>query len=266
MGMSLGFLRALLVILLFLIQDLGAFNPHTKTRCRVAGKAELSLSREPVEVMSVPRSDRAGVVGGMRDGAARLALAVSLTTILGSKSALAAAPTEDDFITSLATCITSKRVLAPVKEFVTKQSYDSGRTNVNYLINFLQIQKTGELLVKSGLEFAENGDNIDNAVEASAQLSNTLIQLDSSIYTVIFIPGDESGKPPPAAQKYIKMIDGYYKECIGRFDTLLSLAGEEQLMKATEKSNAQLKDLEKKSPFLFKMKDGPGGGGFDPKA
>merc|ERR1712146_90956 len=117
-----------------------------------------------------------------------------------------------------------------------------------------------------GLEFAENADAIDNAVEASAQLSNTLIQLDSSIYTVIFIPGDESGKPPPAAEKYIKMIDGYYKDCIGRFDALLALGGDERLKRAAERSDAQLKDLQIKSPFLFKVKEGSGNAGFDPKA
>lgn len=261
-------LSSSLVLFLAVLVITGAFQPRKAATRRSTSKAELSLSsHERLEDYSDPKSARTGIMGGLKDGAVRLAQVISISTVLGSsRSAFAAAPTEDDFITSLATCLTSKRVLAPVKEFVTKQSYDSGRTNVNYLINFLQVQKAGELLVKSGLEFAENPDNIDNAVEASAQLSNTLIQLDSSIYTVIFIPGDESGKPPPAAEKYIKMIDGYYKDCIGRFDTLLSLAGEEQLKKATEKSNAQVKGLEMKSPFLFKMKDGPGGGGFDPKA
>lgn len=218
-----------------------------------------------------PKSARSGFVKDLGRVGERLAIAFSVSTVVlssaGSSRALAAAVTEDDFINGLATCLTSKRVLAPVNGFIKAQSYDSGRTNVNYLINFLQVQKAGEMVVKSGLEFAENADNIDTAVEASAQLSNTLIQLDSSIYTVIFIPGDESGKPPPAAEKYIKMIAGYYKDCIDRFDQLLSLAGEEQLKKATVKSDAQMKDLQTKSPFLFKMKEGAGsGGGFDPKA
>ena len=98
-----------------------------------------------------------------------------------------------------------------------------------------------------------------------AQLSNTLIQLDSTIYTVIFIPGDDSGKPPPAAEKYIKSLKGYYKDSVDKFDTLLTLGSEDQLSKAKEESAKQIADLEKKSPFLFKVTD-KASSSFDPKA
>ena len=213
----------------------------------------------------VPQSPRSKLTADVQRGGSSLAFFAFTVSALGVRGASAAAVTEDDFIGSLATIITCKRILAPVQRFVSSTNYDAGRTNVNYMLNFLKVQKVGEMVVKAGLEFAENPDAIDVAVESSAQLSNTLIQLDSSIYTVIFIPGDDSSKPPPAAEKYIKMIDGYYKDSIGRFDSLLSLAGEEQIKKATAKSDNQFKELQKTQPFLFKdVKKAEVG--FDPSA
>ena len=51
-----------------------------------------------------------------------------------------------------------------------------------------------------------------------------------------------------------------------KFDILLALASEEQLSKAKEESAKQVADLEKKSPFLFKVTSAPAGQVFDPKA
>ena len=71
----------------------------------------------------------------------------ALTTVLTSsrsKSVNAAQLTEDDFIRFLSLMQVSKVILSPIKGFMEAQSYDSGRTNVKYLLDFLQIQKAAE--------------------------------------------------------------------------------------------------------------------------
>ena len=265
-------MHSLVVTIVVLCALFGAslgFKSSALGRCMVSSveSAQCSMPSETEFWTSdAPHSDAVAMRVDYRSKVKIGALITTIVSLMSSPNAVSAkASTEQDFIEALGTCLTSKRVLVPVLDFIEKQNYDGGRTNVNYLLNFLQVQKNAEFLVRAGLDFSDNVDGIDAAVEASAQLSNTLIQLDSTIYTVIFIPGDDSGKPPPAAEKYIKSLKGYYKDSQGRFDTLLALGSEEQLSKAKVVSDKQVADLQKKSPFLFKVKE-ISQPAFDPKA
>merc|ERR1719230_1271542 len=177
-------------------------------------------------------------------------------SIMVSK-ANAAELTEQDFIECLSSMQVCKTILSYIPGFIDAQAYDSGRTNVNYLINFLAIQKQADKLVKSSLDFAEDPDAIDAAQEAAVTLGNKLTELDSTIYTVIFIPGDESGVVAPAAEKYIKMLFGYLKDTNSAFDTLLSVGSETQLANANKITTKRLADLNIKAPFLFTLKNKP---------
>lgn len=89
--------------------------------------------------------------------------------------------------------ILAKQILEPLegpKGFIAQQGYDAARTNVKYLLNQLQIEKAATLLIRNSIDFSEaDPDTIDRAQEQGSSLGNSLIQLDSTIYTVIFIPG-----------------------------------------------------------------------------
>jgi len=161
-----------------------------------------------------------------------------------SQTSLAAAPlTEKDFLKALATITTSKAIIKPIEGYVKSQAYDNARTNVKYLLNQLQIEKATSTLIKSALEFAGEPDALDDAQEVSAEVGNFLIQLDSTIYTVIFIPSDDSGGVPPSADKYLKMLFGYLANVDKALDKLLAVGSSAQLAEAKKLSEAQLKGL-----------------------
>jgi len=160
---------------------------------------------------------------------------------------------EEDFVKALSLMLTCRAIMAPVGEYVKNQGYDQARTNVKYLLNQLQVEKAANVLVKTSIDFAGNSDNLEEAQEVGSSLGNALIQLDSTIYTVIFIPGDDSGGPPPAAEKYLKMLDGYLNNVNKAFNTLISLGDEGQLARAKTISDSQLKNLpENGSAILFR--------------
>jgi hypothetical protein len=85
----------------------------------------------------------------------------------------------------------------------------------------------------------------------AGQLGNFLIQLDSTIYTVIFIPSDDSGGVPPAAEKYLKMLNGYLTNVDNAFDSLLNVGSPSQLAEAKKISDTQIKELPD-AKILFK--------------
>ena len=166
-------------------------------------------------------------------------------------NAAAAAATEEGFVSALSTVLTCKAILAPVEGYVKAAAYDNARSNVKYLLNQLQVEKATNSLLKGALDFSENTDALDDAADASANIGNYLIQLDSTIYTVIFIPSDDSGAVPPAAEKYLKMLYGYLQNVNKAFDLLLTLGSTEQLAAAKKLSEKQVAGLPDRA-VLFK--------------
>ena len=141
-----------------------------------------------------PKSLKDSSVGGMERAGKKLGALLASGLVIGSGSKIANAKelNEADFITTLAYMYAAKKVLEPVGPLIELQTYDQARTNVNYILNFLAIQKKSDNLLKGSVEFTEDIDAIDAATDIGAQLSNKFVQLDSSIYTVVFIPGEVS--------------------------------------------------------------------------
>ena len=143
-----------------------------------------------------------------------LALLVAIPTLAQTATvnsrAMAAAPSEDKYLDALATLITCKKVLETVDQYIEVQAYDSARTNVNYLLNQLFLEKKVQMLIQQSLDFSEDSDAVDVAQEAGNRVSNTAIQLDSTLYTCVFIPSDD-GTVPPAAEKYRKQSFDFLK-------------------------------------------------------
>jgi hypothetical protein len=124
-------------------------------------------------------------------------LGLALASMPSKAFAAPAAPSEDKYLDSLATLIVCKKVLESVDNYIEVQAYDNGRTNVNYLLNQLFLEKKVQQLIQQSLDFGEDPDAIDVGQEAGSRVSNTAIQLDSTLYTCNFIPADDGGAVPP---------------------------------------------------------------------
>ena len=59
-------------------------------------------------------------------------------------------------------------------------------------------------------------------MQASQRLTNTAVQLDSTIYTCVFIPS-EDGEVTPTQEKYRKQSYGFLKDLNNDLDTMISL-------------------------------------------
>jgi len=191
------------------------------------------------------------VSGRARLAASALVVPSLLLLLKPTQANAAAAATEEGFVSALSTVLTCKAILAPVEGYVKAAAYDNARSNVKYLLNQLQVEKATNSLLKGALDFSENTDALDDAADASANIGNYLIQLDSTIYTVIFIPSDDSGAVPPAAEKYLKMLYGYLQNVNKAFDLLLTLGSTEQLAAAKKLSEKQVAGLPDRA-VLFK--------------
>mmetsp|Transcript_30042 Transcript_30042/g.41251 ORF Transcript_30042/g.41251 Transcript_30042/m.41251 type:complete len:211 (+) Transcript_30042:3-635(+) len=179
------------------------------------------------------------------------ALASMVVVTLSSSNvrpSLAATVKEEDFISALATMIEAKIIIKPTQEFVEVQAYDKARTNLQFILNQLQLQKKLTVLIQNSIDFCDDMDAIDAAQEAGNRLTNTVIQYDSTVYTCVFIPTDD-GTVPPAAEKYRKQTKDFYNSFNSDIDTLLKVASEEQLSKAQSLATLNLKS---RPPVLFK--------------
>eukprot|EP00596_Hydrurales_sp_CCMP1899_P006214 CAMPEP_0119034784 /NCGR_PEP_ID=MMETSP1177-20130426/1798_1 /TAXON_ID=2985 /ORGANISM="Ochromonas sp, Strain CCMP1899" /LENGTH=221 /DNA_ID=CAMNT_0006992487 /DNA_START=98 /DNA_END=763 /DNA_ORIENTATION=- len=180
------------------------------------------------------------------------ALVVVPTLTAAGTIALAAAPSEEKYLDSLATLLTCQKVLENVDNYIEVQAYDNARTNVNYLLNQLFLEKKVQQLIQQSLDFSEDPDAIDVAQEAGNRVSNTAIQLDSTLYTCNFIPGDDDGLVPPAAEKYRKQCFDFLKQLRGELELLLKVGSPPQIAKAQVKAGVTIKAL---PPVLFKKKE-----------
>jgi|EP00624_Nannochloropsis_granulata_P000985 hypothetical protein len=98
----------------------------------------------------------------------------------------------------------SKKVLQPVAKYIKIGQYDPARTNIKYVTNQFRLKKAMERIVLLAFEKDVSQSKLDEAAEVTAVIDNTLSQLDSSVYTQIFIPTD--GEISPDALKYQKQV------------------------------------------------------------
>ena len=52
-----------------------------------------------------------------------------------------------------------------MEKYIQDAVYDAARTNVNYCLNFLQLQKSVETVLKGSIEYAEDSDMIEKSSE-----------------------------------------------------------------------------------------------------
>lgn len=185
----------------------------------------------------------------------RILPATVLTTVIAlqqpSSSYAAAGNKEAEYLDALAAMILAKKVMEPTKQYVTKQAYDSARSNIKFILNDLQLQKKVTNLIQNSIDFSDDMDSIENAQEAVSRVANTAIQYDSTVYTCVFIPSDD-GAVPPNAEKYRKQAYDFYDSFNNDIDLILKIANEEQLNKANQLADKKLQQL---PPVLFKSTD-----------
>lgn len=140
----------------------------------------------------------------------------------------------------------SKKVLQPVGKYIKVGLYDPARTNIKYVTNQFRLKKAMERIVLLAFEKDVPQSKLDDAAEVTAVIDNTLSQLDSSVYTQIFIPTD--GEISPDALKYQKQAFEFYDTALDSIEKVLSLASAEDISEAQK-----LVDATSLPPFLFKQ-------------
>jgi hypothetical protein len=176
---------------------------------------------------------------------------------------VALADSEDKFVNALSALVNAKKILAPVKSYVELQGYDNARTNIYYIVNNLSLQKKADALVQSSIDVVDDESKIDLAQESASRIANTASQLDSSVYTVIFIPS-EDGSVNPTQQKYITQAYKYYDDFNKDLDDLIQIADGNELLRKRAFAQAE-NEVAEMPKILFKQsvkKSGISGSGF----
>lgn len=241
----------LVAVLLLLLTHVVSFKQQT---ARLTVASRLRLTSEPVSQLEHSKNEMPIKF------AKGLLVALTSTVLMKTTPAFGKEVTEDEFITAFAYILASKKVLDPVKLYLDNAAFDFGRTNINYVINQLSVAKYANVLLQGSMEFSENEDALEAAQEAGSEISNLMTQYDSSVYTLIFIPVDDTtGKVSKKEQTFVKMCDNYRVKVEQALKKLLALGSEKQLSAAKMKAEAIEKAL---PPFLFKTQFKSGGGGM----
>lgn len=112
----------------------------------------------------------------------------------------------------------------------------------------MQLQKKTDALVQNSLDITDDSDAIDTAADANSRILNTANQLDSTIYTCVFIPS-EDGEITSSQEKYRQQSYTFYDSLLKDFDDVIKVAPEAQLKAAQEIAAIDIKKL---PPILFK--------------
>ena len=112
----------------------------------------------------------------------------------------------------------------------------------------MQLQKKTDSLIQNSLDVTEDTDAIDAAADANSRILNTANQLDSTIYTCVFIPS-EDGTINPTQEKYRKQSYMFYDNLLKDFDDVIKVAPAAQLKEAEV---IAANDIKKLPPILFK--------------
>lgn len=213
--MSSSFIVTILIV--FLVTDFAngfAFQPKLKFRSLATRYCSTTDNNNDYNLVATTEtaSLRGKISPFLRSAFALLVAIPTITNTAAINSrANAAAPSEEKYLDALATLITCKKVLESVDNYIEVQAYDNARTNVNYLLNQLFLEKKVQSLIQQSLDFSEDSDAVDLGQEAGSRVSNTAIQLDSTLYTCVFIPPSDDGGVPPAAEKYRKQCFDFLK-------------------------------------------------------
>ncbi|CAM9136984.1 unnamed protein product [Discosporangium mesarthrocarpum] len=189
-----------------------------------------------------------------RDFAQALASGTSLAfmTFFSPVASRSAAAVPMNLVELDAQLMLCKEIFRPTLQYLKAQQFDAARTNTNYITRFLNVKKTIDALVVAANDIVEDPEVMEKAVDLAQEAEATFTNFDSSVYTIIFIPGDENGVLPPGAEKYLKQAYGYYNDILQLFDFYITLVPPDTQEKAKALLPAKKADLPK---FLFKEND-----------
>mmetsp|Transcript_35656 Transcript_35656/g.64980 ORF Transcript_35656/g.64980 Transcript_35656/m.64980 type:complete len:268 (+) Transcript_35656:100-903(+) len=155
-----------------------------------------------------------------------------LVGVLSSTEANAFVDKKSTFEENLASILLSKKVLIPARRYIEIGQYDPARSNVNYCLNQFRLRKSLVQAVDRAQDFdGVDPELLDDAVDFVTKADNLIVQLDSSIYTMIFIPV-EGAEMPADGRKFLKQCYLYYDLTMKGIDDVLALATPEQLAAA----------------------------------
>lgn len=112
----------------------------------------------------------------------------------------------------------------------------------------MQLQKKTDSLIQNSLDVTDDTDAIDAAADANSRILNTANQLDSTIYTCVFIPS-EDGTVTGTQQKYITQSYMFYDTLLKDFDDVIKVSPAAELKEAEAIAATEIKKL---PPILFK--------------
>jgi hypothetical protein len=158
---------------------------------------------------------------------------------------IASAFDEKAYEKALSTLLTTKALLVPIESFLSHNQYDQARTNMQYSIKFLGLPKQIEFMMKNVLDVDVDVD-IDEVSEAASRIANTANQIDSTIYTIVFIPVDDTGDLPESVFKYRKDALGFLASLNSDLEVMLKASTPDQLAEANKDSKRVLETIPKK--------------------
>jgi len=174
---------------------------------------------------------------------------VAALTSFEPRAAFAAkSATPDEYQAALNDLYTVALVMKPTKKFFDAQEYDKARSDVKFCLDQLGLQKKVTTVIQNSIDYVDDPELIEAGISAAATLSNTAIQLDGTIYTLVFIPASEDGERPPNAAKYVNEANNYYSAFFSDLDKMLALGSEEQKNTAKKAAAEKVKTL---PPKLF---------------
>ncbi|CAM9127188.1 unnamed protein product [Choristocarpus tenellus] len=173
-------------------------------------------------------------------------MGLSLATVVDTDTASAAPP---DLVELDAQIMLFKEIFIPTLQYLKAQQFDAARTNTNYITRFLNLKKTIDTFIVTASDVVDDPDLMEKAVDMAQEVDALFTNFDSSVYTIIFIPGDADGVLPPGAEKYLKQAYGFYDSVLKLLDFYITLVPPETQDKAKAILPAKMAALPK---FLFK--------------
>lgn len=128
--------------------------------------------------------------------------------------------------TMTAPIVMCRRVMNPVLRYIDQGAWDKGRTNVNYCTRVLGMRRN----MRDAAELLQ-GDAYYDALDTMGEMDNIMSQLDASLYTPLFIPG-EDGQITIEQNRYQVDARGFYAQAIDGLDKFLSVVPSDILNKA----------------------------------
>ena len=191
--------------------------------------------------MGLPKVARTARSKLARDFGRSLTTAAVVATLAPLTAQAAKVVTPEEYQAALTDLYAVGLVMKPAKSWIEKQEYDRARSDVKYCLDQLGLQKKVTMVIQNCMDYVDDPDTVEDALGAASNIANTAIQLDGTIYTLVFIPPAEDGERPPNALKYVKEADDYYDAFFSDLEKLKALGSDDQRAKARSDADSKAK-------------------------